>query len=105
VSAPKFREEKPDLAFKAPTWYFRVSRNLSTRQGGSQYLTDSGMFLIFLALTDKVFRERIIRERIIIEMLYGLYSPFLRILPLQEDLNGVYSIDSRNLRRFILPPE
>jgi hypothetical protein len=77
--------------------------------------------------------EKDFREGIIINMLCRLYSPvnpvrrrgqgvlskgvnnvvdisgynllFLKILPLLEDLNGVYFIDSKNLRKFILPPE
>ena len=109
VSAPKLREKKPNLAFKAPTYDFRDSRYLSTRQGGVYYPEVSGLFLIFLALTAKV-----LRGRTTIDTLSRFCDPvknilsfciFLQILPLIEDFNGVYSIDLKTLCKFILPPE
>ncbi len=125
VSVPKLRE-KPNLAFKAPTYNLKDSRFLSTRQGGSHNPAAAGLFLIFLALAGKINRIRI---RIIIDLTGRLYSPvnpvrklgmsflsngvnnilsyciFLKTLPFMGDLNGVYPIDTKNLHKFILPSE
>ncbi len=109
VSAPY--RSKPNLVFKAPTYTFRDSRNLSTRQGGMQYLAAMGLAFIFLALTVKVLR---VRTRI--DILCRIYRSFKNIhilnfelllkTPLSEgDKNGVCSIEPDDLHRFILPQE
>ncbi len=124
VSGPKIREQKPYLAFKTPTYSFRDSRFLSTRQGGLYYPAAAGLFLVLLALTVKIHRVKII-----INMMGKLYSPvnpvrkpdrsflsdsglnilsyhiFLKILLLMEDLNGVYPIASKNHHKYIFSPE
>lgn len=116
VSAPQRREERPNLTFKAPTFNFRVSRNLSTRQGGFQYLLAKGLFLIFLALTAGAIRKfrvallknssngLIFREGTI-NMLDKLYSP---LNPLRKQAEGFLSngVDNifYNLLIKILPP-
>ena len=109
VSSPKGR--KPNLSFKAPTYSFRDSRHLSTRQGGAQNLAVAGLFLIFLALTVKVLWER----TIINNLLCRRYSPannihilsynlFLKTSLLRKEFKGVYFIDVGILHKLILPP-
>jgi len=88
VSDPEFREKEPDLAFKAPTYTFKDSSFLSTRQGGFKNLEYSGLFLIFLVLTVNSVRKikavllkklfngvTILRKRIIINMTSRAYNP------------------------------
>ena len=70
VSAPEYGEVKPDLVFKAPTYSLRVSRYLSTRQGGTQNFTVVEISLIFLALMT----VRVLRGRTIINNLCRLCS-------------------------------
>lgn len=55
VSVPKLREKEPDLTLKAPTYIFRDSRYLSTRQGGVHYSAVAGLFLFFFGLDSEDF--------------------------------------------------
>ena len=123
VSDPELRVEKPNLAFKAPTYSFRDSRFLSTRQGGAYYPAVAGLFFVLLVLT-----VRIQRVKIIINKMGNLFSPiipvrtcnrnfsfysannflryfmFLKILLCMEDENGVFLNVSNNHDSYILPP-
>lgn len=122
VSAPKLREKKPNLIFKAPTYKLWDSSILSTRQGGPHYSTALGLFLIFLALTVNPVRKglsngvKVFREWTKIDMLCSIYGPVINInvlcyypllgtRPPREDLNGVCSIELKTLCKFSLPPE
>lgn len=114
-------QEKPNPAFKAPTYNIRDSRFLSSRQGGSYYPADiAGLFLYFLVLTVHSVRKflsngmKILRKRIIINMISLLYNPvnnnlshctFLKVPPIRWDLNGVYHKNSKNLLKLVLSSE
>ncbi len=108
VSPPPGR--KPKLSFKAPTCSLRVSRYLSTRQGGAQNLAEAGLFL--LALTVKVLWERTIINNMLCR-LYGLadninilsYSLFLKTFLAENDSKEVYCIKPGILHKSILPPK
>lgn len=123
VSVPDFRE-KPNLAFKTPTYRNRDSRLLSTRQGGFHNSAIAELILFFLVSTVKIYR---VRTKI--DMTGKLYSPvypvrklfnsfysnrvinilstliLIKILLFLKDLSGVYPIATRNLNKFVLPPE
>lgn len=114
--------EKPDLVFKAPTYIYRDSKFLSTRQGGYHNSAVAELILFFLVLTVKIYRVRTI-----IDITGRLYSPvhpiresvrsffskgiknithnliFIKILLFFKDLNGVYPITTRNQYKFLLP--
>ena len=72
--------EKPNLVFKVPTYNFRDSSLLATRQGGSRYWI-LRLFLFFSALTAIPIRKffsngvKILRVRTTIDMLFKLCKP------------------------------
>ncbi len=118
MSAPKLREIKPNLAFKAPTYENRDSSFFSTRQGGVYYLAAAGPYLIFFALTV----NKVLRAWITINIITRFSQPrknilthciFKQILLLLQDLNEVNfsasrirrgETDSKILHKLILPP-
>lgn len=108
VSAPKVRESKPDLAFKAPTCENRETSFSSTRQGGSVYSAGAGLYLIFFALTVKVFREWIIIK--ISTKFYNLVKSFLSLNFLHEIAGvrvcsyGVFFTESHMSHKPVLSP-
>ncbi len=118
VCAPIRRAEKPDPAFKAPTYVYRDSSILTTRQGGSQYPAFAGLltFMVMIVnLVRKFFsnRVKVLLVRTKIEKLWRFRSPvkdvlnccFFSINPLSIGVvDGVCLIETKNLCKFFLPP-
>lgn len=120
VSAPMFRERKPNLTFKAPPCKNGDSRFPSTRQGGFYIpALTTGIFLIFLALTVRPVRKvfylgnsvfsngvKIFRGRIDIDIPIKLNKPINNIFFLQfkKVSHGVCPIKYREYQKVILLP-
>ncbi len=107
VCVPKLRGNKPNLVFKVPTCENRESSFSPVRQGGSYNLAAAGSYLIFLALTVKIFQARIIID--ITTRFHNLFKNILifhvssQIRLSLEDLKEVDFINSEILHELILP--